>query len=174
MKGSRTKAIKSVTERSEDLQPDPSGELLFAGWLASRESAEPPESTNCVAPIQSTLALLVLRGHDKGIMSVAFSPDGSRIASGSSDLTVRVWSATSGEKPARHARSSSATSATPCSILPGLCAELSCRQLRLRGYASALDETPHRYARPPRRQHRPAPRQEDHASSFRASKEESK
>jgi hypothetical protein len=35
--------------------------------------------------------LLVLRGHRNGVMSVAFSPDGMRLASGSWDQTVRVW-----------------------------------------------------------------------------------
>jgi WD40 repeat protein len=32
-----------------------------------------------------------LQGHDRGILSVAFSPCGNRIASGSHDTTVRVW-----------------------------------------------------------------------------------
>jgi WD40 repeat protein len=35
--------------------------------------------------------------HDNLVTSVAFSPDGTRIVSGSSDDTVRVWNATSGE-----------------------------------------------------------------------------
>jgi WD40 repeat protein len=32
-----------------------------------------------------------LQGHDKGVISVAFSPCGNRIASGSYDSTIRVW-----------------------------------------------------------------------------------
>ena len=35
--------------------------------------------------------VLTLKGHTDVIMSVAFSPDGNRIVSGSGDRTVKVW-----------------------------------------------------------------------------------
>ncbi|KZP24201.1 WD40 repeat-like protein [Athelia psychrophila] len=38
----------------------------------------------------------VLEGHISGVYSVAFSPDGQRIASGSFDLTIRIWDALTG------------------------------------------------------------------------------
>ena len=39
----------------------------------------------------------VLVGHTDWVMSVAFSQDGKRIVSGSSDNTIRVWNADTGE-----------------------------------------------------------------------------
>ncbi|KZP17251.1 WD40 repeat-like protein, partial [Athelia psychrophila] len=38
-----------------------------------------------------------LQGHEKSVLSVAFSPEGSKIVSGSSDRTVRVWDALTGK-----------------------------------------------------------------------------
>src|SRR5262245_34740143 len=40
---------------------------------------------------------LTLRGHEDRVSSVAFSPDGQRIVSGSSDNSVKVWAASGQE-----------------------------------------------------------------------------
>jgi Tol biopolymer transport system component len=40
---------------------------------------------------------LTLKGHTGGVSSVAFSPDGKRLASGSADETVKVWDAATGQ-----------------------------------------------------------------------------
>jgi WD40 repeat protein len=36
-------------------------------------------------------------GHSGGVQSVAFSPDGNRIVSGSSDVSLKLWDAATGE-----------------------------------------------------------------------------
>src|SRR5690606_33028421 len=41
--------------------------------------------------------LRVLEGHTHRVRSVAWSPDGTQLASGSTDHTARVWDATSGQ-----------------------------------------------------------------------------
>src|SRR5215510_6026112 len=44
------------------------------------------------------LDLLTLKGHLHIVGSVAFSPDGNRLASGSADQTVKLWDAVSGQE----------------------------------------------------------------------------
>ena len=42
--------------------------------------------------------LVVQKGHADGVKSVAFSPDGKTLASGSSDQTIKIWDLTSGRE----------------------------------------------------------------------------
>jgi WD40 repeat protein len=65
-------------------------------------SFSPPASTllptqrASVSPPPGT-PLFTYRGHSKGVRTTAWSPDGTRIASGSRDKTVQIWDAVTGQ-----------------------------------------------------------------------------
>lgn len=53
----------------------------------------PPQSTTIRKPpvIQNTRKLQILQGHTDRVISIAFSPDGTILASGSDDKTIKIW-----------------------------------------------------------------------------------
>ena len=56
--------------------------------------------TSSVVCIVWEQVLKALDGHTGTVLSVAVSPDGAKILSGSLDKTVRVWSMKTGQVPA--------------------------------------------------------------------------
>src|ERR1700727_2112159 len=48
-----------------------------------------------------------LKGHRGGVTSVAFSPDGKLLASGSADKTIKLWDVATGKKEATMKHTSS-------------------------------------------------------------------
>jgi WD40 repeat protein len=55
-----------------------------------------------------------LRGHSDWISSVAYSPDGEHIVSGSNDCTVKIWGAATGEEVSYRASTLFLSFATAC------------------------------------------------------------
>jgi hypothetical protein len=94
--GGRGGPVAPAPKAEGALQPDgEKGALnvtIFAPPEFEQRGEEPEEAT---APHGHPVA--TLRGHASWVISVAFSPDGTRLASGSRDHTVRLWDAATGE-----------------------------------------------------------------------------
>ena len=76
--------------------------LLIVG-CSSDEEAVAPVTDNQIPTVdnqQNTVRNYytgILLGHTDDVLSVAFSPDGSTIASGSKDETIRLWNTRDGK-----------------------------------------------------------------------------
>jgi len=75
----------------------PDGRRIVSGSMAWTIEEEPWDQTIKVWDAVTGAEVMTLRGqHNDVIWSIAFSPDGQRIISGSSDKTVKVWDAATG------------------------------------------------------------------------------
>jgi WD40 repeat protein/uncharacterized caspase-like protein len=71
--------------------------VVALAWLRSPSALgeDHPPALNLEAAMPR---LIVQLGHSKGISSVAFSPDGKQVLTGSSDETARIWDAATGNE----------------------------------------------------------------------------
>ena len=74
--------------------------LLFAMTVCGSDTKpeDQPITPAEIATSRALAATATLKGHTGWVYSVRFSPDGTRIASGSRDQTIRLWDASTGEQ----------------------------------------------------------------------------
>src|SRR5260370_17543285 len=85
------KQVATANESKSDKSAQP-----FSG---SAPTVKPSVSiTPSLKPSPTAVELLTLKGHSSSVNSVAFSPDGRRIVTGSYDHTAKVWDAQSGKE----------------------------------------------------------------------------
>jgi WD40 repeat protein len=79
--------IEFILSRRKPPAPTPSNTRFTA----------PPSPTPLASPHALGSTLLTYRGHTGAVYTIAWSPNGQYIASGSADSTVRVWNTATGE-----------------------------------------------------------------------------
>jgi WD40 repeat protein/tRNA A-37 threonylcarbamoyl transferase component Bud32 len=109
-KASKALGLAEEREREKDHQLA-NGNVLLAqvAWRSANNRAEALDRLAAVPPEwrrwewnylnrQYQGGLFTLKGHQEAVTSVAFSPDGLRLATASNDRTARVWDARTGGK----------------------------------------------------------------------------
>lgn len=77
--------LKDESVLDVDISPDGRWLAMTGRWVGS------------IWDVSSGALRCELRGHEDGMVQISFSPDGTEVATGSADATVRLWNPRSGE-----------------------------------------------------------------------------
>jgi len=104
-----SRARELAAYATEGLSEDPERSILLGMHAANAtlrfgEPPVPAAEDTLHRAILSSHVRMTLRGHSGAVESVAWSPDGTRLATGSQDGTAKVWDALSGQGVADPAR----------------------------------------------------------------------
>ena len=100
--GTQKNILKGHTNWVDSVVFSPDGKTLASGcdgaYLSplSHSGGAAPDNTVRLWDVKTGAQKNVLEGHTRGINSVAFSPDGKTLASGSGDSTIRLWDVATG------------------------------------------------------------------------------
>jgi WD40 repeat protein/serine/threonine protein kinase len=96
--GQEIRTLKGHTGAVTSVAFSPDGKRLVSGSWGQDQEGRPLRGEIKVWDVQTGQETLSLNGLTDGVSSVAFSPDGKRLVSGSWDETVKVWDAQTGQQ----------------------------------------------------------------------------
>jgi WD40 repeat protein/energy-coupling factor transporter ATP-binding protein EcfA2 len=91
-------SFQLAADSAEDRSTDPEKSVLLAAYavnaaLVDNLPSKPAAATALHSAILSSQVRQAFRGHKDKVESVAYSPDGTRLATGSDDQTAKIWDA---------------------------------------------------------------------------------